>query len=126
MELKTKAHKDRICRCEIESYARGLCFPCYKRAWRGHDPLPPTTRRENGTGNISKAGYKRVMWKGKLVLEHRLLWELVFGLLPQGWIVHHIDGDRLGPHFVAMPRADHMKFFHDLVENLGDYARRKQ
>lgn len=56
---------------------------------------------------ITKKGYERVWRNGKKVYLHRWVWEQIFGPLPRGWDVHHIDGNKTGPHLVAMPRTDH-------------------
>lgn len=40
------------------------------------------------------ARYKIVSVGGKNFQEHRLVWEENFGKIPEGCVVHHIDGDR--------------------------------
>lgn len=38
--------------------------------------------------------YKVVQRKGKRISVHRLVWELEKGPIPEGYIIHHINGDR--------------------------------
>lgn len=40
-------------------------------------------------------GYRRVFHGGRPHLEHRLVWEKANGPIPEGYLVHHINGDRL-------------------------------
>jgi len=42
--------------------------------------------------------------------EHRLVWEQVYGKLPKGWVVHHLNGirsDNRIENLLAMPRNSH-------------------
>jgi hypothetical protein len=44
--------------------------------------------------------------------EHRMVWEFYFGSLPSGYVIHHIDGDRLHntiDNLRAMPTGDHSR-----------------
>jgi hypothetical protein len=40
------------------------------------------------------AAYKIVVIKGKSYYQHRLVWETVYGEIPPGHHVHHINGDK--------------------------------
>lgn len=54
------------------------------------------TRRARGQGNITPKGYCRVRAKGRrLQMMHRVVWEAVHGPVPDGYDVHHINGDKL-------------------------------
>lgn len=44
-------------------------------------------------GCINTLGYVQVSYQKKQYLAHRLIWEIVFGEPPAGWI-DHVDGDR--------------------------------
>jgi hypothetical protein len=53
---------------------------------------------------------KRQGRKHRYQLEHIMVWEQANGLLPQGWIVHHMNGirdDNRLENLVAMPRKRH-------------------
>lgn len=60
-------------------------------------------------------GYLRLHWcyQGKVwvYVEHRLVWEQHHGELPDGWIVHHLNGDRIDnriENLHAMPADEHL------------------
>jgi hypothetical protein len=40
-------------------------------------------------------GYQRVVWNGKLEMEHRVIWQLTNGVIPEGYEIHHKDKNRL-------------------------------
>jgi len=44
---------------------------------------------------ITSAGYRRVWLDGRLVMEHRLVWEAAHGPIPDGFVIHHINEVRL-------------------------------
>lgn len=53
---------------------------------------------------------KRPNRKHRYQLEHIMVWEEANGELPQGWIIHHLNGIRYDNHLenlVAMPRKRH-------------------
>lgn len=46
----------------------------------------------------------------QMVPEQKYIWEQVYGTLPQGWVIHHINGvktDNRLENLVAMPKASH-------------------
>jgi HNH endonuclease len=50
----------------------------------------------HGQGHIDKWGYRRVLHRGKVIAQHRLVMEGVIGRpLIGSETVHHINGDRL-------------------------------
>ena len=55
--------------------------------------------------------YIRVRDKnGNWILKHRKVWEDYNGLIPENWIIHHIDGDKWNnkiENLEAMPRYEH-------------------
>lgn len=55
----------------------------------------PGKRRTVGkrSGSVGFPGYRRISWKGKLCLEHRLIWEYFHGVPPTNHI-DHIDGNK--------------------------------
>lgn len=43
----------------------------------------------------TKSGYIRLRRNGKAKLEHILVWESIYGEIPNGYQIHHIDGNKL-------------------------------
>ena len=57
-----------------------------------------------------KNGYMLRGKKGGTIFEHRFVWENHYGSIPEGWIVHHLNGNRSDnriENLVAMPRKRH-------------------
>ena len=69
--------------------------------WRRHgDPLVRSF--VPGEGTLSTGGYRKVFLPDHpdahghgYVYEHRLVWWEAHGPIPEGYIVHHVDGDEL-------------------------------
>jgi hypothetical protein len=77
--------------CNRPVQARGMCTKHYQRWQRHGDPLVGSHERApNGSGSISRAGYRLVTFEGNLVLEHRKVMAEHLGrpLLPEE-VVHH-------------------------------------
>ena len=51
---------------------------------------PTAARMKPGSvaGSMRRDGYRRVSFKGGIIVEHRLAWALHFGEWPNGWIDH--------------------------------------
>ena len=64
---------------------RRLLFPR-----RGVGGLP--TRAPDGYGSIQPAGYRVISVNGCVRLEHRLVWEMNHGPVPDGYQIHHKNG----------------------------------
>lgn len=51
-----------------------------------------------GTGGIpyynKQQGYYNILKNGKIYKYHRWVWEQHCGKIPEGYIIHHIDGDK--------------------------------
>ena len=45
-------------------------------------------------GSVSKAGYMRIRYNGKIEYVHRLIWEHVNGPIPKGMHIDHINGNK--------------------------------
>lgn len=45
-------------------------------------------------GSMCKRGYRRIKVNGKLVQEHRIVWEVSNGPIPDGMQIDHINGNR--------------------------------
>ncbi len=97
-----------------ESYQkrRPLCIDCGKIK---------KMKTQGGVGNkfktgkhIDLKGYVRVWIRSLQVYkkEHLLVWEENFGKIPNGYIVHHIDGDKINnkiSNLQCMSKIEHDK-----------------
>lgn len=64
----------------------------------------------NGGMSIDGNGYRNINTNGKYILEHKLVWEKENGKLSEGWIIHHMNGDKQDnriENLTAMPRKNH-------------------
>lgn len=91
--------------------------------------------RWKGGKSKDKKGY--IYRKGannKSVFEHRMVWENEFGILPKGWVVHHLNGikdDNRIENLCAMPRNEHspkkiLDPYKKRIKELEDYIKRKE
>jgi len=59
---------------------------------------------------IDKDGYRQLITDRKHRPEHRVVWEKHYGEIPDGWVVHHLNGvrdDNRIENLHAMPRKRH-------------------
>lgn len=59
---------------------------------------------------IDRSGYVQRIVCRKQIPEHRLIWEKYHGAIPQGWVIHHLNGiktDNRIENLAAMPRKQH-------------------
>lgn len=87
-------------------------------------------RRENNPywrgGRSMQNGYVTVNIDGKHRREHRVVWEHENGKLPDGYVIHHLNGvktDNRLENLLAVPRNQHHSEPHKVIEV---YARRIQ
>lgn len=59
--------------------------------------LKPSARPKLGdiAGKTDPSGYRKVGFKYKTYLVHRIIWEMHFGNIPKDKIIDHIDGNKL-------------------------------
>lgn len=90
-----------------------FCLPCGHKARKG---TQAGELNRNWKGGRSKFGeYMGVRVRpgtGSTAyqLEHRYVWEQANGKIPQGWVVHHLNGVKLDnrlENLTAMPRHEH-------------------
>lgn len=80
--------------CQVEGcgerrHARGVCKAHYEVA-RTRGCLPPLVRAANGTGHVTRAGYRLI--RGRPL--HRMIVEAALGRpMPRGALIHHVDGN---------------------------------
>jgi hypothetical protein len=55
----------------------------------------PASSHPSGEGSVTAKGYHRVYRDGCLRLMHHWLWEQRNGRVPDGYDVHHVNGDKL-------------------------------
>ena len=59
---------------------------------------------------MDRRGYIRLVINGKMIFEHRHVWEKHNGPIPDGYVIHHINGvrhDNRIENLEAMKRRDH-------------------
>lgn len=79
--------------CSSPRIARGWCTKHYQR-WQVHDRPETCSIRERGQGTIHKDGYIRIRKGTRRSFEHIYIWEQVNGSVPDGYLVHHKDGNK--------------------------------
>lgn len=60
--------------------------------------------------------YNRIRLGGMKIQEHRLVWELANGPIPEGYIIHHVNEDKKDnrlENLQMMTIAEHNKHHHD-------------
>lgn len=63
-------------------------------------------------GHINKKGYRILTILSNRILEHIFIWEKENGIIPEGYHLHHINGDKLDnriENLRMMSRSDHTK-----------------
>lgn len=65
------------------------------------------TGDKRSKGHIDDQGYRRYKIKGKPHKEHRLVWEQHNGQIPNGFDIHHIDGNKLNNDIKNLEMIQH-------------------
>ena len=69
-------------------------------------------------GALGSSGYRYIKYQGRLYREHRLAYEFMFGPVPQGMEIDHVNGDRADNRIVNLRLATHQ-------QNLANCKNRK-
>lgn len=98
----TKSMTCSECNKPISDYSKtGLCVDCWHKYNRGENA-------SNWRGGLNP--YKIIIVNGVQVMEHRYMWEQAHGQIPNGYIIHHLNGDtkdnRL-ENLACLPRGHH-------------------
>ncbi len=105
--------------CERKTYGFGFCTMHYARFKQHGDPGPAgLTRRANGEGSI-ELGYRSFAVNGKREREHRMVWVEAHGPIPDGYVIHHKNGDKLDnrlENLEMMTRGAHRRHHHDDIQ----------
>jgi len=95
-------------RCEI---CDKLLTPGHTRCFAHHFHISGQAHPWwKGGKTINSSGYMKIRIKGKYILEHRFIWEQHYGKLPDGFVVHHINGikdDNRIENLIALPYKKH-------------------
>lgn len=78
----------------------------------GHKPW-------NKLGNEKYERTQRITINGKVVYLHRQVWESIFGKIPRGYVVHHIDGNTKNnniENLKIMTQSEHLKLHHQKLK----------
>lgn len=83
-------------------------------------PSVRMSREKVGTraGALGASGYRYIKYQGKLLREHRLACEFMFGPIPEGIEVDHINGDKSDNRISNLRLATHQ-------QNLANCKNRK-
>lgn len=115
--------------CDLESHAKGLCNTHYRQQRRGKVPgyIVP-----QGTGSLTKDGYRAILVGKRKMHEHRFVMEQHLGrkLLPDE-NVHHINGVRddnrienlelwVRPQPSGIRAEDALKWAYTIIERYGE------
>ena len=63
-------------------------------------------------GSVTKDGYKRLKYKGRMYLVHRIIWFLEYGVWPN--ILDHTDRDKLNNRIENLREATHSQNLYNI------------
>ena len=111
--------------CYDEHMAKGLCRIHYLREYR-HGDTDSMHANYGSKQRITEAGYRAIYQpaEDKYKLEHRILAEKALGRpLPEGAVVHHLNGDKLDNftkyNLVICPDQAYHVLLHKRARDLG-------
>lgn len=119
-----KPHRSSNPTCSVEqcgrtTYGRGFCNLHYQRFRTRGTPGPSELLRGKAGDGCIELGYRSFAVNGKRKREHRMVWETANGPIPDGYVIHHKNGDKLDnrlENLEMMTRAQHRKHHHDDIQ----------
>ena len=105
--------------CGRTKYGLGFCTMHYARFKNDGTPGPVgTTRRKRGDGSIEQ-GYRSFAVNGKREREHRMVWMAAHGPIPDEYVIHHKNGNKLDnrlENLEMMTRGEHRRHHHHDIQ----------
>jgi len=84
---------------------------CCSHEWVQVRPLIPRLQKSTGYMVVTvPVVSKTATFSSEIIGLHRIVWELHYGKLPQGYIVHHLNGDKSDnriENLIGIPKAKH-------------------
>lgn len=74
-----------------------------------------------GGNAINKEGYRMIRLGNKYIYEHIFVWKRNKGNIPQGFIIHHLNGNRQDnriENLACMSNSEHMKLHRNKKEEV--------
>ena len=116
-----KRHKNQCIDCKEftvdRHYKEARCRPCRNR-YMAQFQIGEHNPTWKG-GRSMRKGYVTVLVGGRHRDEHRVVWEEANGPIPNGYVVHHVNGtktDNRLENLLAVPRHQHHSEPHKVIE----------
>lgn len=102
----------------IEKYKdKVFISPSYGKGW-WMENIEGMVKAGTELGCFNGGGYRSVLSNKKSVLLHRIIWTLVNGAIPDGYVIHHKDEDRTNNRIDNLGILEKGK--HHSLHNKGD------
>lgn len=93
-------HNNRGKRCSVDGCARpadslGYCTMHYNRFKATGDAGSAESKYGPRGSGCVELGYRSFAVNGRREREHRMVWVAAHGPIPKGYVIHHINGDKL-------------------------------
>ena len=91
----------------------------YERKRKRGEVGQPSPEHNIGQPWLGTNGYMKTTRQGKEIYIHRLRYEQAFGPIPEGYHVHHVDGNKINNHpmnLMLMEESEHHKFHGNIID----------